>query len=147
VARGEYLVKVMGCGDCHTPGTLSGAPDASRWLSGTEYAWTGPWGTSYGRNLTPDSTGLAGWTEEDIVLALKTGTRRDGSKVLPPMPWPWYSNLADEDARAIAAYLKSIPPVEHVVPAALPPGTKPTGAVVVFPPPSPWDMPAAAKGE
>lgn len=147
VARGEYLVKVIGCGDCHTPGSFSGAPDAGRWLSGTEYGWVGPWGTTYGKNLTPDSTGLAAWTEDDIVGVLKTGTRKDGSKVLPPMPWPWFSNLSDEDAHAIAAYLKSIPPVEHVVPAALPPGKKAKGPTIAFPAPAQWDLPAAAQAK
>jgi len=143
VARGEYLVKVIGCGDCHTPGSFSGAPDASRWLSGTEYGWQGPWGTTYGPNLTPDSTGLATWTEEDIVRALKQGTRKDGTPILPPMPWPWFSNLTPEDAQAIAAYLKSIPAVAHKVPAKVPPGKPAAGSTIVFPPPQPWDRPAA----
>lgn len=146
VARGEYLVKVIGCGDCHTPGTFAGAPDMSRWLSGTEYGFVGPWGTTYAMNLTPDSTGLAGWTEDDIVRVLKAGTRKDGTKVLPPMPWPWFSNLTDEDAHAIAAYLLTIPAVPHRVPTDLPPGAKAKGTTIVFPPPSPWDRPASAPG-
>jgi mono/diheme cytochrome c family protein len=146
VARGEYLVKVIGCGDCHTPGALAGAPDMSRHMSGTEYGWVGPWGTTYARNVTPDSTGLAGWTEDEIVRALKAGTRKDGTPVRPPMPWPWFSNLTDEDAHAIAAYLLSLPPVHHAVPAALPPGVKAKGPVIAFPAPSAWDRPAAAPG-
>jgi mono/diheme cytochrome c family protein len=146
VTRGEYLVKVAGCGDCHTPGTFAGAPDMSRSLAGTEYGWVGPWGTTYASNLTPDSTGLAGWTEEDIVRALKSGTRRDGTPLRPPMPWPWFSNLTDEDAHSIAAYLQTLPPVRHAVPAALPPGVKPKGSLIVFPPPQPWDLPAKQRG-
>jgi mono/diheme cytochrome c family protein len=146
VARGEYLVKIIGCGDCHTPGTFAGAPDMSRWLSGTEYGWVGPWGITYASNLTPDSTGLAGWTEDDIVRVFKAGTKKDGTSVRPPMPWPWFSNMTDEDAHAIAAYLLTVPPVRHAVPAAMPPGTKPTGAYLVFPPPAPWDRPAQAGG-
>jgi len=142
VERGRYLVLVMGCGDCHTPGTFAGAPDRSRWLAGSEYGWQGPWGTSYASNLTPDSTGLPGWTEEDFVRVLKSGTRKDGTKVLPPMPWPWFSNLTDEDAGAIGAYLTTLAPVPHVVPKRTAPGQKAPGAVIVFPPPQPWDMPA-----
>ena len=147
VARGEYLVKVIGCGDCHTPGSLAGAPDMGRSMSGTEYGWVGPWGTTYGKNLTPDSTGLAGWTEDDIVRVLKAGTRKDGTPVRPPMPWGWFSNLSDEDAHAIGAYLLSLPPVRHAVPAALPPGAKAKGATIVIPQPQPWDLPAKATGQ
>lgn len=147
VARGEYLVKVIGCGDCHTPGTFAGAPDMSRWLSGTDYGFVGPWGTTYAKNLTPDSTGLAGWTEEDIVRALRAGTRKDGTPIRPPMPWKWFSNLSDEDARSIAAYLLSVPPVMHATLAALPPGVKAKGSNIVFPPPQPWDLPAKAPGQ
>ncbi|HEU4765605.1 MAG TPA: hypothetical protein VFT93_08150, partial [Candidatus Eisenbacteria bacterium] len=47
VQRGQYLVTVLGCHDCHTPGTLYGAPDMSRQLSGSELGWQGPWGVSY----------------------------------------------------------------------------------------------------
>jgi mono/diheme cytochrome c family protein len=146
VARGEYLVKVIGCGDCHTPGSFAGAPDMGRTLSGTEYGWVGPWGTTYAKNLTPDSTGLAGWTEEDLVRALRAGTRKDGTPIRPPMPWTWLSNLTDEDAHSIAAYLLSLAPVRHVVPAALPPGVKAEGSTIVFPPPQAWDLPAKKGG-
>jgi mono/diheme cytochrome c family protein len=138
VARGRYLTTVAGCNDCHTPGGLYGAPDSTRLLSGSEVGWTGFWGTTFARNLTPDSTGLAAWSEEDIVRALRQGQRPDGSPILPPMPWPAYANLTDEDARAIAAFLKSIPAVNHPVPDRLPPGT-PAPTALVFPPPPAWD--------
>ena len=61
--RGKYLVSVLGCVDCHTPGAFYGFPDTTRFLSGSELGWTGPWGTTYARNLTPDSMGIASWTE------------------------------------------------------------------------------------
>src|SRR2546428_607543 len=54
VARGAYLVSFAGCDDCHSPGALYGFPDSTRRLSGSELGWQGPWGVSYGRNLTPD---------------------------------------------------------------------------------------------
>lgn len=78
--------------------------------------------------------------------AMRTGQRADGSPVLPPMPWPNYSRLSDEDAYAIAAYLKSIPAVKHRMPANLPPGTKPAGTALVIPPPSAWDAPKSTPG-
>lgn len=151
VDRGEYLVTITGCGDCHTPGTLYGAPDTTRLLAGSELGWTGPWGTTYPRNLTPDSTGLAAWSEQDIVNALKLGQRPDHTPILPPMPWPTFTNMSDEDLHAIAAYLKTIPAVSHRVPDRLPPGTVAPTALT-FPPPPAWDAqnlppPTAAGGD
>lgn len=140
IARGRYVSLICACNDCHTPGGLYGAPDTTRLLSGSELGWQGPWGVSYPRNLTPDpETGIASWTEDDIVKAVRTGQRPDGSPLLPPMPWPMYANLNDEDAYALAAYLKSLPPVKHQVPAVVPPDQKPTGAMLSFPPPPAWD--------
>ncbi len=145
--RGEYLTTIQGCNDCHTPGTFYGDPDFNRKLSGSELGWVGPWGTTYARNLTPDpETGLGNWSEDDIVKALRTGQRADGSVVLPPMPWQMFSNLTDEDAYAIAAYLKSLPVVSHKVPDKLPPGTKPAKNDWVLPEPLAWDAPRTPPG-
>jgi len=146
VARGRYLSTVSGCNDCHTPGTLWGAPDTTRRLAGSELGWVGPWGVAYAANLTPDSTGLGTWTEEQIVHAIRTGNRPDGRQLAGIMPWMNFAHFTDEDAGAIAAYLKSLPPVVHRVPAPVPPGQKAEGSLVVFPPPSAWDamnLPAA----
>jgi hypothetical protein len=102
VARGEYLMKIAGCNDCHTPlkmGPHGPEPDMSRMFSGhpesmvlppppalppdqpwniaitgTLTAFAGPFGISYARNITPDEeTGLGLWTEEQFVRALRTG--------------------------------------------------------------------------
>ena len=143
--RGRYLATVGQCNDCHTPGTLFGGPNMTRQLAGSEVGWHGPWGTSFARNLTPDpETGLGNWTEDEIVSTLKTGVRKDGTTLLPPMPWPNTSQWTDEDLHAVAAYLKSLPPVKHEVPKALPPDGKYSGPVIPFPAPGPWDAPATA---
>jgi mono/diheme cytochrome c family protein len=139
VERGRYLMNAMPCIDCHTPGTFYGAPDTTRMYSGSEIGWVGPWGTVCAPNLTPDSTGLGTWTEDQIATVIRTGNRPDGRQLAPIMPWMSFTNLTDDDAHAIAAYLKSLKPVRHTVPAPLPPGTKPTGAFVAFPPPPAWD--------
>ena len=140
VVRGARIVYTSGCVDCHTPGSFYGAPDTTRMLSGSELGWTGPWGTSFPRNLTPDSTtGIGTWTEDQIVTAVREGRRPDGSPLLPPMPWPVYSHLTDEDAHALAKYLKSLPPVTHQAPKVVPPGQKPDRPALVFPPPPEWD--------
>jgi mono/diheme cytochrome c family protein len=142
VARGEYLVRSIGCEDCHTPGTFYGQPDRTRALSGSELGWTGPWGTTYARNLTPDTTtGLGKWSEQDIVNALHQGRRPDGSALLPPMPWFDFVWLSEDDAHAIARYLKTIPPIVHRVPDKLKPGVKPKGSYWELPTPTAWDVP------
>ena len=150
VARGRYLVTIMSCNDCHTPGYFYGDPYTSRRLSGSDIGWVGPWGVVHARNLTPDSaTGLGSWTNEQIVHALRTGNTPDGSQLAPIMPWMNYSSILDEnDAMAIAAYLKSLPPVSHKNLDRVPPDGKPTGALIRFPPPPAWDVPppAAAGG-
>src|SRR5262245_16069743 len=145
IAHGKHLTVVSACNDCHTPGFLFGAPDFSRELSGSEMGWQGPWGTSYARNLTSDmETGLGKYKEEDIVNAIKGGRRLDGSPMLPPMPWMNYATFSDADLHAIAAYLKSLPPVKHAVPDRVSPDKQPTGSFVTFPAPSAWDAPRTA---
>ncbi|NOT33870.1 MAG: hypothetical protein HOP12_06840 [Candidatus Eisenbacteria bacterium] len=98
-------------------------------------------GVTYSRNLTPDvETGIGSWTEEDIVRAIRTGQRPDKSPILPPMPWPQFAFLSDDDAYALAAYLKSIPAVHHVSPERLLDAADATGPRLIFPPPPAWDV-------
>jgi len=140
VARGKYLVSAIGCNDCHTPGAFYGAPDSTRFLSGSEIGWVGPWGVAYAANLTADpETGLGTWSEDEIVAAIRTGSRPDGRPLAPIMPWLDFAHLTDADAHAIAAYLMTLPAVKHQEPKIIPPGEKPTGATVAFPPPPAWD--------
>ena len=146
VERGRYLAITMGCNDCHTPGTLYGGPDFKRELSGSDVGWRGPWGISFARNLTPDpETGLGAWTADELANALRSGVRKDGSVLLPPMPWPNTSQMSEPDLRALVAYLRSLPPVKHAVPKAQPPGGEYAGPVISFPDPGPWDAPVAAE--
>jgi hypothetical protein len=142
VKRGRYLVMVAGCNDCHTPmkmGPMGPAPDMTRMLSGraegspepggtlgkTDMALTGsdltswkqPFGVVYARNLTPDKTGLASWTEEQFLKTMRTGRHQgDGRPLLPPMPWFNYAGMTDDDLKAVFAYLRSIPPIKNTVP-------------------------------
>jgi mono/diheme cytochrome c family protein len=144
VARGQYLVMVGGCNDCHTPlkmGPKGPEPDLSRMLSGhpeyvkmppppktegpwvwsgagTNTAFAGPWGVSYARNLTPDQvSGLGIWDEAMFIKTLRTGRHMGVSRpILPPMPWFNYGKMKQEDLQAVYAYLRSIPPVRNEVP-------------------------------
>lgn len=148
VARGAYLVATTGCHDCHTPfkmGERGPEPDMSRMLSGhpqdlvmpeppdlgagpwtwvgaaTNTAFAGPWGISYAPNLTPDPSGLAAWTPEVFRDVIRTGQHWGLSRpILPPMPWPAYSQMTDEDLTAIFAYLRTVPPIPNHVPDAVP---------------------------
>jgi mono/diheme cytochrome c family protein len=121
--RGKYLVGVMDCTGCHTTGALAGQPDPTHFLAGSDIGFQIPGlGIFYPPNLTPDGkTGLGAWSEQHIVAALRTGVRPDGRELAPAMPWRSYAKLTDADVQAVAAYLKSLPAVEHAAPA-------PTGA-------------------
>jgi cytochrome c553 len=144
IARGKYLVDIMGCHDCHTPmklgpngpewdmtRALSGHPESLvmpaapeqklPWMASmgmTMTAWNGPWGTSFTRNLTPDKeTGLGDWTVEEFIATMKTGRERGkGRPVLPPMPVQNLANLTDSDIRALFAYLQSLPAIKNRTP-------------------------------
>lgn len=119
-ARGGYLVNsVMGCADCHTPvDPATGAPVLDKYLGGRQ-PYEGPWGIVYGGNITPDiETGIGDWTEEEIKRALVAGIGKDGRRLIL-MPWYAYSSLTQEDADAVAFYLKNVlPAVNNEVPAA-----------------------------
>ena len=154
VARGEFLVRMGGCDDCHTTkkmGPNGPEPDMSQrlaghpqamvmppapqlppgpWMAtvaGTLTAWSGPWGVSFTANLTPDAeTGLGKWTEEEFLAALQSGRHQGrGRQILPPMPWQAYSPLPEEDLKAIWAYLRTLPPVHNQVPDPIAPPAPP----------------------
>ena len=73
-------------------------------------------GTARATNLTSDpETGLGSWSEAEIVRALRNGQSRDGRLLAPIMPYEWFHGMSDEDAFAIAGYLKSLPPVRKEV--------------------------------
>jgi len=136
IARGKYLVIVGGCSDCHTPGSFLGHPDMTKFLGGSDVGFSIPgMGVFVGRNLTPDpETGLGKWTTQQIVTAFTTGRRPDGRILAPIMPYEALGHLTKSDALAIAAYLKSLPPVKHAVPGPFGPNETPTTFVMTVVP-------------
>ena len=125
ILRGEYLTKVGGCNDCHTPKVFtekgmeldtnmlfSGHPAGSPlpdidpralqpgyWtlFNGHLTAAVGPWGLTYARNLTPHETGIKGWQEEFFIKSLRTGKHMGIEAGRPIMPpMPWF-NLAEAE--------------------------------------------------
>jgi mono/diheme cytochrome c family protein len=134
--RGKYLVTFGGCSDCHTPGNFLGHPDMSRFLGGSDVGFAIPGrGVFVGGNLTPDpETGLGKWTTEQVVTAFTTGIRPDGRILASVMPWQDFAHLTKSDALAIAAYLKSLPPVKNAVPGPFGPNDTPTTFVMTVVP-------------
>ncbi|WP_119417892.1 c-type cytochrome [Desertibaculum subflavum] len=128
--RGAYLARIMDCGGCHTPGALVGKPDQLRYLAGSEIGFEIPGvGIFYPPNLTPDrETGLGNWSAAEIIKAVRTGARPDGRLLVPIMPYHSYGELTDTDAKALAAYLKSMPPVHNKAPGIVGPSEKPSAA-------------------
>ena len=118
IKRGEYLVQITGCNDCHSPkkpgphgpelvqelmlsGNLQNMPvpqgDSNVLRAGFSVfapdltAAAGPWGTSFAANLTPDSaSGIGGWTEAQFKKAITQGKFKgqDEGRMLLP-PMPW----------------------------------------------------------
>lgn len=140
VEHGRYLVGLLGCESCHTDGALVGTPRMDRQLAGSQVgiAYSDPLrqprpGIVYPANLTPDmKTGIGAWTDQEIIAAIRTGVDRSGQQHLPVMPWPGYKKLSDNDAAAITAYLRALPPVHHAVPANVEPGTPARAPYVHF---------------
>jgi mono/diheme cytochrome c family protein len=124
IKRGEYLVTIGGCNDCHTSGYFFGKPDGSRFLGGSDVGFEIPGlGVFVGPNITPDKeTGIGSWTPEQIVTAIQSGVRPDGRTLAPIMPWHALAHLTDEDATSIVAFLQSIEPVSNKVAGPFKPG-------------------------
>jgi mono/diheme cytochrome c family protein len=97
VELGSHIAQV--CKGCHGPQ-----------LSGGKVA--GDPNMPIVANITPHQTGLAGWTEADFIRALREGKRKDGSDILPQMPWKVYGQMNDVELKALWAYLQTVPPVE-----------------------------------
>jgi len=143
IKRGDYLVHVIGCGDCHTPKKMTPdgpVPDMDRFLSGFdasrplgEYdkntaskgqwvlfngeltAAAGPWGVSYAANLTPDETGLGNWTFDNFRKALTEGRYKgiDAARPLLP-PMPW-QNLKNLSEEDLKAMFEYLKTIKPVM--------------------------------
>ena len=111
VARGAYLVRHLGhCGECHTPRNVLGVPDIAAELAGNP---DGPEDSPV-PNITPQrDEGIGKWTEADIVYFLSDGMLPDGDFAGGTMGEVIdynTSHLTDADRRAIATFLRSLPP-------------------------------------
>jgi mono/diheme cytochrome c family protein len=140
VEHGRYLVGLLGCGSCHTNGAIVGTPDMTQLMAGSDtgIAFSNPLavrnpGIVYPANITPDvATGIGSWSVGEIVAMIKSGVDKHSGQTLPVMPWPSFAQMTDADAEAMAAYLLSLPPVRHAVPANVRPGQRATAPFVHF---------------
>ena len=134
VKRGEYLVRILGCDDCHSPKImtdrgpvpapklrLSGHPAQMPLPAITDKkmvapgqwvlfhpmltAAVGPWGTSYAANLTPDETGLVNWTYEQFKKALTEGKSKGMDNGRMLLPpMPWPNYVGMSEADLTALF-------------------------------------------
>jgi hypothetical protein len=149
IKRGQHLVTVGACHDCHSPKImtpfgpdidperlLSGHPQDEKlpaippgtddWILFNQglTGFKGPWGISYAANLTPDGTGTGAWSFEQFKTAIRKGKYKglEGSRdLLPPMPWQMYQHFTNDELKAIFAYLRTVKPVRNLVPAPIAP--------------------------
>lgn len=118
LARGDYLVRIAGCNDCHTAGYAEqqGNVDRSQWLTGSALGYKGPWGTTYAANLRITLAGMdeAQWLAYSATLRTR-----------PIMPDFLLRQMDADDRRAIYRFIKSLGPGGRPAPAYLPPGQAP----------------------
>ncbi|PLX35262.1 MAG: cytochrome C [Hyphomicrobiales bacterium] len=107
LAYGAYLAgPAAHCIECHSPMSKKG-PDIENQLGAGGLQFKGPWGVSVSANITP--TGLGKYSDAELKAMITTGKRANGTHLKPPMPYPYYAHMRDEDLEAIIAYLRSLP--------------------------------------
>lgn len=108
---GAYLAGPLGhCLECHTP-MEKGRFDFTRTGAGG-VQFEGPWGVSVASNITPHpEDGIADLSDTGLATVIRTGTRPDGTRLLPPMGVHYYANINDQDMAALITYLRSLKPV------------------------------------
>jgi mono/diheme cytochrome c family protein len=115
LARGTYLTTLASCNHCHTPVDSRGQP-----LVGLEFAGGMPMGDEEARdaraslNITPDSSGLSYFDEKIFFTIIRNG-QYGARKLNPPMPWPIYRNMTDDDLRGVWTFVHNLKPVSHRV--------------------------------
>ncbi|HSD16460.1 MAG TPA: hypothetical protein VLC71_04255 [Thermomonas sp.] len=138
LARGDYLVRIAGCNDCHTPayGERAGEVPREEWLVGSPVGFSGPWGTTYAANLRIKAAEMdeAGWLEYTGDLHTR-----------PIMPDFNLRAMHEDDRRALYRFIRSLGPGGAKAPDYLPPGKAPPPPYLqmVLPPAPPAAAPPA----
>ena len=109
IARGKYIFGATGGCGCHTKKKEPVNAGGRR--------YDGPFGTVYSSNITPDREhGIGNWTDEEIIAGIRLGRRPNGERLLPVHPYTVFNGMAEEDLRALVAYLRTLPPVNRPTP-------------------------------
>lgn len=107
VKRGRALAAIGNCSSCHTP------RDGKSFAGGVPVPT--PFGTVYSSNITPDAeTGIGRWPEAAFRRAMRSGVDRDGKHLYPTFPYDHFTNVSDDDDRALYAYLMTRQPAHAV---------------------------------
>jgi mono/diheme cytochrome c family protein len=118
LAQGEYLVRIGGCNDCHTPGYMDKAGDVPKelWLTGNQLGFKGPWGTTYPANLRIRVADMdeAAWLKYSAELHTR-----------PVMPDFTVRAMKEQDRLAMYRFIKSLGSGGQPAPPYLPPGQEP----------------------
>lgn len=128
VERGRYVVELMGCNDCHTPGymvTRSNVPEDD-WLVGSTLGFRSPLGTTYPTNLRLLLNNMA--EEEWLILARQM--HEDS-----PMTWVMLPKTAEQDLQAVYRFVKYLGPKGTPALPRLPAGVTPTTPYMEYPDP------------
>ncbi len=106
IARGKYVFGATGGCGCHT------VPKQPVNAGGRKY--DGPYGTVYSTNITPDrETGIGGWTDEQLITAIRLGRRPNGERLVPVHPYTVFNGMAEEDVKALVVFLRTVPAVKR----------------------------------
>lgn len=129
VKRGQYIVEITGCNDCHTPGYAEkgGQVPKSEWLKGNPVGFKGPWGITFPVNLRLLINSM---TEDEWVAKAQTFQAR------PPMPWFNVRFMRERDQRALYQFIKSLGPAGEPAPDYIPPGKLTKNKFIPFVPTS-----------
>jgi len=118
IALGKYLVFGLECWTCHSGDfkkmNMAEPEKSYLYLGGGNQMRNLDGQTVVTANLTPDEeTGIGKWSEADFVRAIKRGFRPDGALVRYPMDL--FTELSDDEAGAIYAYLRTVPKIHHAI--------------------------------
>lgn len=122
VERGRYLANhVAVCMDCHSTRDWSkySGPrvEGTNGKGGERFgAEIGFPGNYYSKNITP--YGIGSWTDAEVFRAIVSGVNKEGKSLFPIMPYPHYGKADKEDILAIIAYIRTLEPIKHDVPAS-----------------------------
>ncbi len=106
VRHGEYVYRAAGCAGCHVDPDRAGDGPAGGGALQT------PFGIYYAPNITPHPIyGIGNWSAADFLRALRHGVAPDGTRYAPVFPYTSYTRMRAADARALFAYLRSLPAV------------------------------------